>query len=237
MGVVGTLATAYLAGRATVDAVRIVDAEDEARLHEITHPEEDVPVPFKEVVRLTWKLYIPALSTAAVTVTCIILANHIGTRRAAALAAAYSISEKAFDEYRAKIREKVGEKQEREFRDELAQERVLRNPPPANVVVPGALEVLCYDEFSNRWFPGSMENIKRGENNINWKLIHHDRASLNEWYSEVGLDPVQYGERVGWTAMRKLEIGTTSVLRADGVPAISIHFSYDPDPMFDDLHA
>lgn len=232
IGVVGTVTTALLTARATVQAVRIVDSETDAWLYD----KEYHRLNKKWVIKETWKLYIPPLSVAAVTVTSIILANRIGTRRAAALAAAYSLSEKAFDEYREKIVEKMGPKKEREARDEIAQERVTRNPGSASVIVPEGLDVLCYDEYSNRWFTGNMERIKKAENDLNWQLIHHDAASLNELYSKLGLDPIHYGELIGWNAFRKLELSCTSVLRGDGKPAISIHFSYDPEPNYDSNH-
>src|SRR5690349_5429579 len=84
LGAVGTLTTAYLAGKASFKAAQILDDYDT-----ISIQENRPPLDAKDKVAVVWKLYIPAASTAIVTVTSIILANRIGTRRAAALAAAY----------------------------------------------------------------------------------------------------------------------------------------------------
>src|SRR5690349_16488674 len=131
IGVAGTLSTAYLVGKASFKAAALIEQE-QARLNlfEKSHPLEN-----KEKLQLVWKEYAPAIATGALTISCIIGANRIGSKRAAAMAAAYSLSEKAYAEYRDKVVEKIGEKKEQAARDELAQDRVNANPVSTNNVI------------------------------------------------------------------------------------------------------
>ena len=110
IGVTGTMAAAYLAGKASFKAAQLL-------------AEEDPHMETKEKALLVWKLYVPAAGTVAITVAAIIFSHHVSARRAAALASAYALSEKAFEEYREKVVTKIGEKKELAVRDEIAQDR------------------------------------------------------------------------------------------------------------------
>jgi hypothetical protein len=224
MGAAGVIATAVLTGKASFRAAQILG-------------DQSPHLTKRDIVKQVWTLYIPPLSVAAVTVTSIILAERIGTRRAAAVVTALTISEKAFTEYRAKVVEKIGEKKEREYRDELAVERAERNGVPNQVfVVPGSAKQRCFDQYSERWFESTVDLLHRAENKINHNMIHNEACSLNEFYAEVGLNPVAYGEQVGWEAMDKLDLVITSFLPEDGIPAISVAFYTFPKPNYDNLH-
>lgn len=87
VGVAGTITTAYLSGTASFKAARIIDQATEeaidndnvAVLHELT--------PLSKA-RLVWRLYIPPTLMAAATVTAIVAANRIASKKIAALAIA-----------------------------------------------------------------------------------------------------------------------------------------------------
>ena len=164
VAVTGTVTTAYLTGRATVKAVEILNEERSQQAYQgrvqIQHHEQ-ILLTDREKVALTWRLYIPAVSTGLLTVTCIIGANRIGTRRAAAVAAAYTLSEKAFVEYRDKVVEKLGEKKEQDLRDELAQDKVTRNPGNSSqLVIVDGKSVLCHEAYTGRYFISDMETLR-----------------------------------------------------------------------------
>jgi len=225
VGVAGVISTAILTGKASFRAADILRTDD-----------PDYVLPFKTKVKLVWTLYIPPLSVAAVTVTSIILANKIGAQRAAAVATALKISQETFKEYRTKVVEKVGEKKERAYSDELAEERAKRVDIPQSIIVPSAAKQRVFDQYSKRWFENTVNGLERAAININHNMIHHDAASLNDFYAEVGLDPVPYGERIGWDAMEKLELIITSFLAEDGVPSVSVDFYTHPKDGYSSLH-
>ena len=240
IGVVGTVGTAILTGKAAFKARQIIEIEqtnidmEQDRLH--PHEPYD-QMGFKEKALLTWKFYIPAVAVGTTTVTAIVFANRIGTRRAAAIASAYALSEKAFEEYRSKVVEKIGETKEAKVREEIAQDRVNANPlGDREVVIVGDGNVLCYDPYSSRYFQSSLQDIKRVENEVNYKIINESYASLADFYSRLGLKPTQDSHEVGWTTDHPLEILYSAVLSDDERPCISIEFRVRPTRDFWRFH-
>lgn len=225
LGVTGVLTTAYLTGKASFKAAyRIEDEQSQMNAHPSHYQLEN-----KEKFLLIWKLYIPAIGTGVVTVVCIIGANRIGSRRAAALAAAFSISEKAFTEYEEKVIEKMGALKERGIHDEIAQDRVSRNPVgEREIIITGNGEVLCYDSFSGRYFESSMEELKKAQNDINYTILSDGYASVGDFYGKIGLSATAYSEEVGWKSDTKLELSFAGTLSEDQRPCIAIEFRAAP---------
>lgn len=230
MGAAGTLATAYLAAKASFEAAEVIQQETDQRVQEAGgHVIDAVPLTNREKTRLVWEFYIPAASTAALTVSCIILVNRIGTRRAAAMATAYAISDKAFEEYRAKVKEKFGHRKEESVRTDVMQDRVKKDPPTKDrIIMTGNGEVLCRDEFSERYFRSTVHDIKKAVNDINFKIINENYASLGDFYEMIGLKPTSYSEELGWTTERLLELSEGTTLTEDDQPCFTFNFSAAP---------
>jgi hypothetical protein len=225
LGVTGALTTAFFTGKASFKARDIIDNE-QYRLD--LCPERHILEP-KEKAKLVWKVYIPAVGTAVITVVCIVSANRIGTRRAAALASALTISEKAIGEYKDKVLEKLGSAKEQKIRDEIAQDRANQNPVGSNeIVIIGTGESLCYDEYSSRYFKSDMETLKKGQNDINYTVLNEGSASLGDFYKKIGLSSTEYSEEVGWTTDELLELRFTTIISDDQRPCISISFKSKP---------
>lgn len=225
IAVVGTVTTALLTGKASFKAATI-------RNKEIADWEQEL-LPIKEEARillpLVWKLYIPAATTGVLTIVCIIGANRIGSRRAAAIAAAYSIMDKAFEEYREKVVEKFGKNKEQAARDEIAQDRVARNPIGSReVVIVAGGDVECFDSFSGRYFKSNMESIKAAQNELNHKINNDYYASLSDLYNLLGLAQTKYSDEVGWNCDKLLEIEFSTVLSEDSKPCLCLTYRVDP---------
>ena len=223
IGVTGTVSTAIFASKASFRAAELIREHEE----EAGTP-EDAKERLIERTKVVWSLYIPAVGVGTATIACIIFANQIGTRRAAAMAAAYSMSEKAFEEYREKVVEKIGAAKEQEARDEIAQERVERNPLGSQVIVMNEREVLCFDQYTGRYFNSDMETLKQAQNKINYRMIRENYASLNDFYDCIGLDWVPTGDDLGWNSDQMLELSFTTVLSDDQRPCIAIDFHTVP---------
>src|SRR5687768_2827624 len=103
VGTIGVISTAVLATRAGYSSACLLS---EARQPYYRGDEPDLEK--REVLELVWKEFIPPAIVGAVTLTAIIGANHISTRRAAAVAAAFKISERMAEEYRQKVLEHIG---------------------------------------------------------------------------------------------------------------------------------
>lgn len=232
-GVIGTIGTALLTHRAATTAEMIYENELSGRLKQ-TDPE---PFTKSDRVKLVWKLYIPPVMLGSLTIAAIIGANHIGSKRAAAVAAAYTISEKAFAEYREKVVEKIGDSKERSVRDDLARDQVAKNPQSeSNVVVMGTGDVLCCDLFSGRYFNSSVEELKKAQNDTNYQVLNDSYASLSDFYDRVGLPRTDYSEEVGWNQDKLLDLEFSAVIAEDGRPCVTYRFQVQPIRGYHRLH-
>jgi hypothetical protein len=223
VGVTGTIATAVLTHKAATKAERIKAAE----IREVEAGRR-FSMDRKETVRLTWKLYIPPVSTGVMTVAAIVGANHISTRRAAAMAAAYSISERAFSEYKEKVVEKLGESKHRSVRDELAQDRVNKDSSSREVIITGKGEVLFKDGFSGRYFKSDMQTVRSAVNDLNQQVIHNNYASLTDFYTILALEATSFSDEVGWNVDNLLEIEFSTAMTEDKEPCIVMDFQATP---------
>ena len=233
-GVIGTLTTSYFTGAATFKAAEVIR---QGRLANDISTDPKLEPDFKGDFKAVWKLYIPAAGIAFLTITCIVCANRIGTRRAAAMATAFAISEKAFTEYKEKVVEKIGENKEQKIHDELAQDRVNRNPVgDREVIIAGSGNVLCFDEFTSRYFTSSMEELRKAQNEVNYKMLHETFASLTDFYDVIGLAKTSYSDQVGWNCDMLFELRFSTTMSDDDRPCISVGFKRDPVKGFYHLH-
>lgn len=195
-GIAGMLTTTVLAVKATPKALQLIEErKEELEVESLT------PV---ETVKTTWKCYIPAAISGAVSIACVVGANSVNARRNAALATAYKLSETAFTEYRDKVTETIGEKKERVVRDKVSEEQVKKNPVSnTEVIVTGRGNTLFFEPLSSRYFYSDLEKIKRAVNKLNYEIntspFHNEGVTLNDFYDEVGLPGTMTGDGLGWT--------------------------------------
>jgi Family of unknown function (DUF6353) len=226
IGVMGTITTAVLTAKASFKAADILVMTNNVRdLHEKKKPVLTV----RQKLELIWVYYIPPVLTGTLTIVCIIGSNRIGNRRAAAIAAAYSLSDKAFTEYKEKIVEKLGENKERAARDELAQDQVNKNSVTGKeVIMTGNGDVLCYEAYTGRYFQSNVESLKKAQNDINFEIINDGYSSLTDFYNIVGLPSTSASDEVGWRNDTMLDIRFSTTLSEDGRPCISIDYRVEP---------
>jgi Family of unknown function (DUF6353) len=236
ISVTGTVVTAYLTGTATFKAAGIIHLEDENRNRAAFSDSEVFPLDFREQFNLTWKLYVPAAASAALTVAAIVCANRVGMRRTAALASAYSLSEKAYTEYKGKVLEKFGEKKEKTVRDEIAQEKVNKVPVGTREIIIGSGDVRCFDTFTGRYFSSSVNALQAAKNDINSQINNNIYASLSEWYHLIGLSSTTMSDEVGWNSDKLLELEISTTLSEDGQPCVAVGFAVVPVRNYSSFH-
>ena len=218
IGVTGTITTALFTGRASFKAAQIIAAE-----------EAQSPISTRRKFDLTWQLYIPAVGNGVLAVACIIAANRIGSRRAAAIAAAYSLTEKAFVEYKDKVIERMGPRKEQNVRDDIAQDRVDANPVSSReVIITGSGDVLCYDSITGRYFESNVDTLRKAQNEINFQILHDMYASLSDLYQLIGLPTTPYSSEVGWNADTLFEMRFSTVMSENDRPCISLEYQVYP---------
>lgn len=211
-GVSGTITTAYLTGKASYNAAKRLS-------------EEPADLSSREKVELVWDLYVPAGISAVVTVGCIVGASRISAKRAAAAYSLVTLSERAFDEYRDKVVEKLGENKEKAVRDEIAQTKVTSNPA-GTVLAIGSGNVLCCELYTMRYFESSMESLRKAQNDINEKLNNHMYAPMDEFYYLVGLTQTSGSGAIGWESDKLMALEFTTTLTPDGKPCLAFGYNY-----------
>lgn len=223
IGIAGMITTTVLAVKATPKAILLLnDRKDEL---------ETESLPITEVVKTTWKCYIPAAVTCGASVACLIGASSVNLKRNAALATAYKLSETALAEYRDAVVETIGEKKERDIRDKVAEKRVKKNPvTKSDVIVTGNGITLCFDAISGRYFQSSMQKIESAKNKINERMLCENYVSLNDLYEELGMECTKIGDDLGWNIFGDglLDISFSSQLADDGTPCLVMDYSVAP---------
>ena len=232
LAVAGVVTTVVMAVKATPKALEILDQERVMR--EDYSERWLVPVEKitkKDVVKLTWKCYLPSFLMGGATIAAIIAANSINLRRNAALSGLYGLAQASLEEYQRKVVETIGENKNNKIKDEIAGDRIKKNPPKNNeIIITGKGNTLCYDSLSGRYFKGDIEEIRKTENYINKCLLTDMWVSLNTVYSELGLTPIKMGEDSGWSVDRPLEFRFTSKLTEDDQPCLVLDYMVDPIP-------
>lgn len=230
MGIAGMITTTVLAVKATPKAVQL--------LEEKKNDLEVESLPPVEVVKTTWKCYVPAAVSCAASIACLVGSNSVNARRHAALATAYKLSETAFAEYRDGVLETVGEKKEKAIRDKISEKQVKENPvTKTEIIMTGKSKTLFFDPLSHRYFYSSIEAIKRAENNLNKEIITDPfdaGRTINDFYDEIGIPQTATGDNLGWnlsiglidvyTSAQKVEEGEDH----EGEPCLVINFMNPP---------
>ena len=236
IGVAGMITTVVLAVKATPKALELIeDKKEELDAGELT---------VVDTVKVAWKPYIPAVVTGVLSTVCIIGGNAVGTRRTAALAAAYKISETALHEYKDAIVETVGEEKAKEVKEKIAQNKLDKNPVvEKQIIVTNKGTFLCYDSLSGRYFQSDIETIRKAQNDINDYLFSEDYASLNMFYDFLGLEHTRLGAELGWKIdSGTLQIEFDSTLASDksqgiapGTPCLVLDYNVAPKYEFDKM--
>lgn len=213
LGVSGVIYTAYLAAKGGMNAQRRIDAElvDREFLTK------------KEKLEVTWKFYIPAAVSGTSTIVFIVAANRVGAQKTAAMAAAYSITEKAFHEYREKIIEEIGPKKEELVRAEIAQAKMEEKPPPADIIVGDGLVLTC-ELYTMRYLTTSMDKLRKAENQINADINNGVYSTLSDFYDLLGIAHTSVSDTLGWDGDTRLELMITTSLSPHGQPCLAFDY-------------
>lgn len=231
IGITGMVTSTVLAVKATPKALELIEkakGDGEIRCDKL---------PVKTVIKVAWKPYIPAVLTGIASVGCLIGASAVNSKRNAALAAAYAISERTLLTYRDKVIETIGEKKEKELRDKIAQDNIDKNPVSnSSVIITSKGKTLCKDTLSGRYFYSDIDAIRKVVNELNREMTYNNYISLDEFYGEIGLDSIKNGNRLGWSLDDGLiELEFSSCLADNEEPCLVIDYSRPPKYDFDKL--
>jgi len=229
-GVVGTVATGALAWRGGFKAGRLDHAEETVRNDQnkrhVADPENEAfyaPPGIGDKIKRLGIHALPPIATGTATVAAIIFSHRMSAQKAAAMAALYGLSQDRFEEYRAKVEEKLTGPKAQAIKDEVAQDKVDENPPSSQLIVVEG-KVQCFDACTGRYFQSTMEDIRKAVNATNSAILQRDGVSASYFYEQLGMPPTTWSDDVGWGPLDQVELEYTSTIAHNQVPTISIDF-------------
>lgn len=197
LGLVGTV----YACKATVKAVKTVDEEKKEKEYtdldgELVQPE----LTKMEIVKCTWKHYIPSALVIAGSVSCGIASQALNSKRKAALVTAATFSSAALKDYKESVKEIVGAKKRAEVDEKVAEKQVARsNQNKSNVYRDfDEKKKLFYEPLSDRYFWSDVESVRKALNDLNAAFMYEAFISVNDWYDMLDIPRTKVGDYLGW---------------------------------------
>lgn len=232
IGSVGVVATAILAVKATPKAMTLLEEAKKEKGEELTK---------LETLKVTGKVYIPTILTGVSTIACMVGANVLNHRQQAALMSAYALLDNSFKEYKKKLIELHGQETHEEVMNAIAIEKA------ETMYVRGSYfgsscdltsdescsdPVLFYEEYSNRYFESTIEQVINAAYHLNRNYILRGYSYLNELYEFLGLEETDYGSVLGWTPTDEgeywIEFNYRKVTLNDGRDCYILELPFEP---------
>jgi hypothetical protein len=223
-GVVGTVTSTVLACRATLKVDEVLEEAKERR--QLVHSTFEDPetqdyskkdrdqdltkLQVQTTIRIV-KLYMPAVIVGGLSIAALTGSNRLLMNRNAALGAAYTALDKGFREYRARVVEKYGPDEDRNFRygTEMVEVEDGEGKKKKEVVRISRNQPSIYAKFfdaSSVYFEKHPESnlifLKAQQNFANDRLKTRGHLFLNEVYDALGLPHTKAGSAVGWLLSR-----------------------------------
>ena len=201
--------------------------------------EDSIEISTKEIVKTSWKYYIPTILSLGTGAFCIIASTKEGLKRTAAMAAAYQLSESAYNEYRNATKEVVGDKKENEVQTKIMRDRMeLMTDDEGHVINiydtrDGAQ--LCFDYWSGRYFYSDVDYIRSQINRVNENMLRESMAfdgfaTLNDVYTAIGLPRTGAAEDLVWRLKDEglIELKSSTYMTVDDRPCWVLAFNKPP---------
>ena len=192
-----------------------------------------------EIVKATWKAYIPSVGLGVLGIVCIVSSTKISTGRNVALAGAASIAEKTLYDYQQKVIDILGKEKSNEIRDQIAKDHIQEIDTIHALGVEN--EVVCergtgntwiYDPITDRKWKSDLETVRAAMNDFNHDLIGGIYGTLNDWYYCLGIKGTTIGDELGWCSDKLLDIRFAAMVLDNGEPAIVLDYETLPNSMF-----
>lgn len=224
-GIVGGVTAAVMACKATrkVDAVISEHNHNLSQVRGISAGDPDLEKEIKKhkteiyihTGKELTKLYAPPIALGVASIGCILGGHGILHKRNVAIAAAYSVVQDRFNEYRGRVRDEYGEQKDKDLYFGTKQEKVevteVDSKTGKEKKVKKTVTVKNPNNFSQyaRFFDDSSPNwvndpelnlafLRAQQNYFNDLLLSRGHIFLNEVYDVLGIPRTKAGAVVGW---------------------------------------
>lgn len=217
----GVVATAYLSAKGAFEASKKLNHEDADPWAQQT---------FMDKAKIVWPEFVPAAVVGGTTVACVIGSHRVHTRRTAAAVAAYSLTERAFAEYKTKVEETLGKNKADKVQAAVVEEQMQTAYPHSQakeIIMASGGDSLCCDLTTGRYFESDMQTLQAAANRVNARLLKERWMSVKEFYHELDVYPNHHIDNLGWDLETGLmELVFTPTLTDKGTPCLAFTFNY-----------
>ena len=235
LGGIGVVATAVATAKATPKVMNLLEEaeKEKGEGEELTRVEK---------FKMATPKYVPSILIGAGTIACIVGANVLNKRHQAALVSAYALLDSSFKEYKQKLKELYGQETHNEIVNAIAVEKVdpdwmisasyMASECDLSQEEARGEPVLFYEEFGNRYFETTIEQVISAEYHLNRNYILRGYSYLNELYDFLGLEQTDYGSVLGWAPTDEsemwIEFHHRKVVMDDGLEVYILEMPFEP---------
>lgn len=185
LGAAGVVSTSILTAKATLEANEIIKTEEYELKKELSLKED-----FADIIKLTWKPYIPAIISGLSTITCIYGAHFLNKRTQASMASAYALLNKSYKEYIDKNKEINGEEADKNIKAEIAKSHYEESLVSITLSdYEGKEKRLFYLYEIDQYFEATFEDIAAATNKLNEEFAGFGNVSLLDFCDYLGINP------------------------------------------------
>ena len=197
--------------------------------------EESRPRNKKELIRCTWKCYIPTAISASSTIACILGSHYCSNKQKNALASAYAVSQMTLQEYQKRVIDRIGKNKERGLMGEVTKEIANKRAPQAvfqsqltDVIDTGHGRTLFYDVPGDKHFYSDMNYMDKQVNDLNREVRTEMYFDWNELRYRWGLPYKRYGSELIFDVDRPLEVRYEPELMDNGQVRVLVNYNLYP---------
>ena len=221
LSVAGVCSTVITSSQDTIKAKNIID--------------KSRPKNKKELIKSTWKCYIPTAISTTSTIACILGSHHCSSKQKNAIASAYALSQVTLQKYQEKVIERIGKNKARDIREEVDKEVANIKSPVSifqsqltDAIDTGHGKTLFYDIPGELYFYSDMNYMDKQVNDLNREVRSEMYFDWNELRYRWGLPFKKYGSELIFDVDRPLEVRYEPELMDNGQVRILVNYDLYP---------
>lgn len=229
VGSIGVMTTTISAVKATPKALSLIE-DEKARINKQLEQggwqTRVDKLSTTEIIKTTWKCYIPTAVIGLSTIACIFGANTLNKNRQAALTSAYMLLDNTYKEYKSKVGTLLGDDANTHIQKSIVEDKY----EETDISVDGEKQ-LFYEYNYGEFFERTKMEVLNAEYNFNKMFASRGYATLNDFYELLGLPLTQEGNIIGWTVQEGyslVDFEHELLIMDDGLECIYINLPVSP---------